>query len=104
MHPQIFIGHPDIDERKEIFQNKILNESLDLEKDFSELANETNGFSCIEIMDIYKIAALNILEEVIENLKGISGKLWNALEKDADDICRDILDDILLQIVDKKHL
>merc|ERR1711894_130795 len=74
MHPQVFIGHPNIDERKEIFQSILLNESLRIEIDFDKLAKETNGFSGSEIKDICKTAALNILEEGVDNMKTKSFK------------------------------
>merc|ERR1712179_841044 len=69
MRPQVFIGLPNKDQRREIFQNILKNEPIDEQIDFSKLASETDGFSGSEIRDICKSAGLNILEAVVSYSK-----------------------------------
>merc|ERR1719434_468311 len=96
MHPQILIDYPCTEERKEIFQNVLQNEQVDHEMDYDDLANKTDGFSGSEIRDICKTAALNILEEVVQNLKHKQVQVERNPEKESEYICRQIMNDVLL--------
>jgi len=103
MHPQIFIDYPSIEERKEIFRNVLQTEQLDRKMDFDVLANETNGFSGSEIRDVCKTAALNILEEVVHDLKYKCMNSKNKFDSDAHRTCNQIMNDVLINVARNKH-
>jgi len=103
MHPQILIDYPSTEERKEIFQNVLQNEQVDNEMDYDDLANKTDGFSGSEIRDICKTAALNILEEVVQNLKHKNTTSRNRTGKESQDICHQMINDRSLNLDDKKQ-
>ena len=77
MHPKIYIGLPNIEQRREIFQNILAGEYVDPSIDFTRLANETTGFSGSEIRDVCRAAAMNILEETVAKLEAKNrNKSW----------------------------
>jgi len=96
MYPHILIDYPNTEERKEIFDSILKNEQLDPSIDILKLADETNGFSGSEIRDICKTTALNILEEVVNNLKHKQVQVERNLEKESEYICSQIMNDVLL--------
>merc|ERR1712133_190712 len=63
-----------------------------------KLAEETNGFSGSEIRDICKTAALNILEEVVNNLKHKQVQVERNPEKESEYICRQMINDVLQEM------
>jgi len=98
MYPHILIDYPNTEERKEIFESILKNEQLDPNIDILKLAEETDGFSGSEIRDMCKTAALNILEEVVNNLKHKQVQVECKPEKESEYICRQMINDVLLEM------
>jgi len=98
IYPHSLINYPNTEERKEIFESILRNEQLDPNIDILKLAEETNGFSGSAIRDIYKTAALNILEEVVNSLKNKQVQVEPNPEKESEYICREMINDVLLEM------
>merc|ERR1712136_184501 len=98
MYPHILIDYPNTEERKEIFESILKNEQLDPNIDILKLTEETNGFSGSEIRDICKTTSLNILEEVVNNLKHKQVQVERNPEKESEYICRQMINDVLQEM------